>query len=196
MNRLVLIPLQCKLETEGFAVRRFAYPSWQGNLDDNVHLLSEFVNETSGSAIHVVAHSLGGIVALNLLSQEQKSGIRRLVLLGTPYAGCHCGITLANSFILSGLVGHTLKDWFNRPRFELSHAVEIGVIAGTSPIGLGRIIPGLARPNDGVVSVDETCIKEAKDSISLAVNHSGMLVSKICADQISHFLRTGNFIHV
>jgi hypothetical protein len=74
--------------------------------------------------------------------------------------------------------------------------VEIGVIAGIRPVGLGRLIPGLAQPNDGVIAVSETRIADVKDSISLDINHSGMLLSPTCAEQITSFLKTGNFIHV
>jgi pimeloyl-ACP methyl ester carboxylesterase len=195
MRSLVLLPHQHWLRAEGFAVRRFSYPSWRGGLNDNVNLLSNFVSKTPGAVIHIVAHSLGGLVALKMLLHESDARIRRTVVLGTPYAGCHCGITLAAQPVLTALVGRTFKDWFNLPRPALQTAVEIGVIAGTRPVGLGRMIPGLARPNDGVVAVNETRISAAQDSIELNVSHSGMLVSRACARQIGNFLRTGNFIH-
>jgi pimeloyl-ACP methyl ester carboxylesterase len=195
MRSLVLLPHQRWLRAEGFAARRFSYPSWRGSLAGNARLLSGFVHETPGDIIHVVAHSLGGLVALNMLSQEPDPRIRRVVLLGTPYAGCHSGTTLAAQPVLTALVGRTFKDWFSLPRPALQTAVEIGVIAGTRPIGLGRMIPGLARPNDGVVAVDETRVSVAKDSIELNLSHAGMLVSRACAGQIASFLRTGRFIH-
>jgi len=195
MHGLVLLPHQHWLRAGGFAVRRFSYPSWRGGLADNVRLLSNFVNETPGNVIHLVAHSLGGLVALKMLAQEHDARIRRVVLMGTPYAGCHCGFTLAATPVLAGLVGRTFKDWFSLPRPASPPAVEIGVIAGTRPVGLGRLIPGLARPNDGLVAVDETRIAAARDSIALNVSHSGMLVSRACAGQIANFLRTGSFIH-
>ena len=195
MRGLVLLPHQRWLRAEGFAVRRFSYPSWRGGLADNVRLLSGFVNETPGTVIHLVAHSLGGLVALKMLSQEPDARIRRVVLLGTPYAGCHCGLALAESPLLAALVGHTFEDCFSLPRPALPPAVEIGVIAGTRPIGLGRLIPGLARPNDGLIAVAETRIAAARDSIALNVSHSGMLVSRACAGQIASFLRTGGFVH-
>jgi len=196
MSGFVLLPHQRWLRAEGFAVRRFSYPSWRGGLADNVRLLSSFVNETSGPVMHLVAHSLGGLVALKMLSQEPDARIRRAVLLGTPYAGCHCGFALAAHPVLATLVGHTFEDWFSLPRPALPPAVEIGVIAGTRPVSCGRLIPGLARPNDGLIAVDETRIAAARDSIALNVSHSGMLVSRACAGQIAHFLRTGSFIHV
>lgn len=195
MRGFVLLPHQRWLRAEGFAVRRFSYPSRQGSLADNVHLLSSFVNETPDPIIHLVAHSLGGLVALKMLSQEPDARIRRVVLLGTPYAGCHCGFTLAAQPVLAALVGHTFEDWFSLPRPIMPSAVEIGVIAGTRPVSFGRLIPGLARPNDGLVAVDETRLAAARDSIALNVSHSGMLVSRACAAQTANFLRTGNFIH-
>jgi len=195
MHGLVLLPQQHFLRAEGFSARRFSYPSWHNGLADNARLLSCFVNETPGTVIHLVAHSLGGIVALDMLSQKPDVRIRRIVLMGTPYMGCHCGITVAGQPMLNVLVGRTFKDWFNLPSPTLQPEVEIGIIAGTRPFGLGRLVPGLARPNDGVVAVNETHVAAAKDSIMLNVSHTGMLLSRLCAKQISSFLRTGNFIH-
>ena len=195
MHGLVMLPQQHWLRAERFAVSRVSYPSWRGGLADNVRLLSKVLGKTSGSVIHLVAHSLGGLVALKLLEQNADPRIRRVVLLGTPYAACHCGRYLAATPALSGLLGRTFTDWFRLPRPALPPEVEIGIIAGTRSRSFGRLIPGLALPNDGLVAVDETRIATAKDSIALKVSHSGMLLSRTCAGQIAHFLRTGNFIH-
>lgn len=196
MRGFVLLPHQRWLRVEGFSVRKFSYSSWRLGLADNVRSLSSFISETPGSVIHLVAHSLGGMVALKMLSQEHDVRIHRAVLLGTPYAGCHCGSTLTSHPVLAPLVGHTFEDWFSQPRPVLPFAVEIGIIAGTHSVSFGRLISGLACPNDGLVAVDETRIAAAQDSIALNVSHSGMLVSRACAVQISNFLRTGYFIHV
>ncbi len=69
MHGFVLLPHQRWLHAEGFSVRRFSYPSWRGGLAENAHLLSRFVNQTPGAVIHLVAHSLGGLVALEMLSR-------------------------------------------------------------------------------------------------------------------------------
>jgi len=195
MRGIVLRPYQHWLRAKGFAVRRFSYPSWRDGLDDNVRCLSTFVKQTPGSVIHLVAHSLGGLLALTMLARKADPRISRIVLLGTPYAGSHCGFTLTAIPALAALVGQTFTDWFALPHPVLPPETEIGVIAGTRRISLGRLIPGLARPNDGLVAVDETRLASCKDSIALNVSHSGMLVSRACVGQISHFLKTGNFIH-
>ena len=195
MRGIVLLPYQHWLNAEGFAAYRFSYPSWRDGLADNVRLLSQFIDETPGSVIHLVAHSLGGLVALEMLAREADPRISRVVLLGTPYAGCHCGFTLAAIPVLAALVGRTFEDWFRYPHPAPPPATEIGVIAGTHRLSLGRLIPGLARPNDGLVAVGETYLASAQDSIALNVSHSGMLTSRACVGQIAGFLRTGSFNH-
>jgi hypothetical protein len=73
-------------------------------------------------------------------------------------------------------------------------ACELGVIAGSRGIGLGRLIaPGLPRPHDGVVSVDETRVPGMADHIVLRVGHTEMLVSRAVAQQVCAFLKHGKF---
>ena len=99
------------------------------------------------------------------------------------------------SFWFTALAGRSLKDWLALPRPQLPEQAEIGVLSGSRSLGLGRLVPGLPRPNDGVVAVAETRLPEAKDFITLPVSHAEMLVSRNCADQVAAFLKTGSFIH-
>jgi pimeloyl-ACP methyl ester carboxylesterase len=194
MHGVVLLPYQHWLRRAGFVAHRFSYPSRRDGLADNARLLAGYVEATPGPVIHLVAHSLGGLVTLRMLAERGTARIGRIVLLGTPYAHCHCGFTVAGLPPLAALLGRTFADWFKQPPPTLP-PTDIGVIAGTRRIGFGRLIPGLAGPNDGVVSVAETHIATARDHIALPVSHSGMLASPACARQVAHFLRTGSFIH-
>ena len=73
---------------------------------------------------------------------------------------------------------------------------EIGVIAGSLPLGIGRFVaPDLPAPSDGVVSVAETRLPAMRDHIVLNVSHSGMLISRAVARQICVFLHDGAFEH-
>jgi hypothetical protein len=67
------------------------------------------------------------------------------------------------------------------------------VVAGTLPIGLGRLIGPLPGPNDGVVTVEETGIAGMADRLVLPVSHSAMLVSARVADCVAAFLHEGRF---
>lgn len=93
------------------------------------------------------------------------------------------------------IVGRSIRDCSARSLREATAGAEIGVIAGSRSFGLGRVIPGLPRPNDGVVSVEETRLVGCRDAITLPIGHSEMLVSKACTTQIISFLKGGCFIH-
>jgi hypothetical protein len=74
------------------------------------------------------------------------------------------------------------------PRFE------VGAIAGTYPLGLGRLFVRLPRPSDGVVLVEETRFPGMRAHLCLPVAHSAMLVSARVARQVGAFLRKGEFL--
>jgi hypothetical protein len=89
-----------------------------------------------------------------------------------------------------------MPEWMESTTFTAGGGREIGVIAGSMPIGIGRIVaPDLQQPCDGVVSVAETRFAAMRDHIVLNVNHAGMLVSRAVARQICAFLRDGRFVH-
>ncbi|MDH5241491.1 MAG: hypothetical protein OEW73_11970, partial [Gammaproteobacteria bacterium] len=70
----------------------------------------------------------------------------------------------------------------------------IGVIAGTVPLGLGRLFTDFNEDNDGTISVSETRLQGARDHLILPVSHKGMLVSADVADQAAAFLKRGEFL--
>ena len=195
MRGLVMHVLERRLRRAGYATRRFGYASWRDGLADNVERLARFIDATPGTVIHLVAHSLGGALALTLLAQSADPRIARLVLLGTPVTGCHCGAFCAKQPLLAWLGGRSFDDWFKAPRPNPPAGVEVGVIAGTRSISWGRLIPGLEHPNDGLIAVAETFVAGAADSVALSVSHTGMLVSRACSRQLESFLKTGRFIH-
>lgn len=190
-----LLPWQHWLRQAGYAVRRFGYRSWRHGLDDNVAALDHCLAVTAGQRIHLVGHSLGGLLILQRLARGQPARFGRAVLLGAPALGSHSAVRLGASAGGRWLLGRSLADWRPlRPSGE-SPSAEIGVIAGTRSCGLGRLLGGLARPNDGAVAVAETRWPGAADFLTIPVSHSGMLLSAACARQVAHFLAGGRFVH-
>jgi pimeloyl-ACP methyl ester carboxylesterase len=186
------------LQHQGYRALRFGYPAVQATLAQNAQRLRRYIEETSGTDIHLVGHSLGGLVILEMLVHTVDPRLRRVVLLGTPCVGSHCARRLVRVAGMSALLGRSIMEWLShRPDavFALRPAVAVGVLAGTRSVGLGRIVPGLPRPNDGVVAVAETLLPGAVDSVTLPVAHSEMLVSQRCAAQIAAFLKSGRFLH-
>ena len=70
---------------------------------------------------------------------------------------------------------------------------ELGIVAGSVPLGMGRLLGSLALPHDGTVAVEETQLPGATDHIVLPVTHFSMLWSRAVADQVVAFLRRGRF---
>lgn len=182
-----------RLLERGFDARSFSYPSVSGRLADNARALADFVATIEAPVIHLVGHSLGGLVILCMLARHPDPRIRRVVLLGSPCGGSHCARVLQRVPLLRAIVGRSLRDWQDRPCLPPPPGVEIGVLAGGHGIGLGRLVPGLARPNDGVVTVAETQLDEACDALVLSLGHSQMLWSMACLAQLEAFLRMGRF---
>ena len=195
MHGIALLPQQRWLRKRGFAVRRFSYPSMRQGMQQNARALSQFVASTGNGKVHLVGHSLGGLVALTMLAQYRDPRIGRVVLMGAPCMGSHCASVMLRTPSLAAIVGRSLKEWLALPRPQFPEPVEIGVLSGSRSLGLGRLIPGLPRPNDGAVAVVETRLPEASDFITLPVSHSEMLVSRVCADQVAAFLGSGSFVH-
>ena len=189
------------LQCLGYRTLRFAYPSVRATLSQNVQRLKHFVATTRATDIHLVGHSLGGLIILDLLGQTPDPRLRRVVLLGTPCMDSHCARRLARIAGMPALLGRSIGEWLSRPPDAAdapgapASVIAVGVLAGTRSIGLGRVVAGLARPNDGVVALAETRLPGAADSIALPVAHSGMLVSRRCAAQVAAFLETGRFLH-
>lgn len=195
MHGLVMLPLQWRLQRAGFVVRRFSYPSMRKGLEANVQALVALIEGMCGGRVHLVGHSLGGLVALAALARFAERPVGRAVLMGSPYVGCHCAAYLLRRPLLNRMVGRSLRDWLAQPRPRLPAAAQVGVLAGNGGWGLGRLIPGLPEPNDGVVALTETPVPAARDAICLPLGHTRMLFSSRCALQVAAFLRTGNFIH-
>jgi pimeloyl-ACP methyl ester carboxylesterase len=196
MPAVVMLPLAWHLDSGGFRTRLFGYASMRAGLLENAERLARFVAAMNAEKLHLVGHSLGGLVILCMLEREPALPPGRVVLMGPPYRDSYAGRVLAGHSIGTRLLGRSMHEWLELPKLASVPAREIGVIAGSLSIGLGRVVAdGLPEPNDGVVTVAETELAAACDRIVLPVSHSMMLLSHHVARQTAVFLRDGKFDH-
>lgn len=193
LKAAVMHPLRWQIRRQGFSVERFKYASVKVDLQENARSLSHFLSKLDASTLYIVGHSLGGIVALEALRLREEPRVSRIVLLCSPVGGSAAGRRLASSRAGRWLLGSSFPIWAEKVAPQSPVGIEVGVIAGQFSFGFGRLIVRLPKPNDGVVSVAETQVECAKDSIVLPVSHSAMLVSPAVARAVCVFLRSGSF---
>ena len=147
-----------------------------------------------GGPVHVLAHSLGGIVTLETFAAERELPPGRVVLLGSPVQGSRSAQAIAAWSMGPQILGALAVAELARPRARSwSGNREVGVIAGSRSAGLGRLFASLPQPNDGTVAVDETRLPGATAHVVLDVSHTGMLFSSRVASAAVQFLVSGSF---
>ena len=195
MRGWVMAWLGWRLRACGFRVVTFSYSSVRGTLSENALHLSRFVAGLDAARIHLMGHSLGGLVALQMLATYPDARIGRVVLAGCPYRTSFAANKLSRNGLGRRLVGRSIGQWLGHAEPIYVGHPEIGVIAGSMRLGAGRLIGGIPQPNDGVVMVEETKLNGARDQIVLNVCHSCMLVSAEVVRQACAFFREGCFLH-
>ena len=196
MRGLAMGLMRRRIARNGYQALSYSYPSMRLTLGENAERLVRYLRGLDASKLHLVGHSLGGLIVLRALDRATDLAPGRIVLIGTPCAGSHAARRMQRLPGGRAVLGRSLNESLGSP-LDRPPARETGVIAGSAPIGLGRIFdPGLPRPSDGAVSVEETRIDGMRDHIVLPVSHSGMLVSRAVARQICTFLRDGAFAHL
>ena len=70
---------------------------------------------------------------------------------------------------------------------------EIGMIAGTKPVGLGLLTGQLQKPHDGTVAVSETRHPGLTDHLERPVSHTELIFSPEVAEDTVRFLKKGQF---
>ena len=176
----------------------FSYPSVSANVTANAQALMEFLAGIRADILHLVGHSLGGLVILKLFEDAAAARLPagRVVLLGTPLRGSRVAESLARLPFGKKIMGRSVGEELLVPRARRwNRSRDLGVIAGDLGIGLGRLVGTHGAPSDGTILVEETQLDGAADRVVLRVSHSGMLFSAAVARAAGAFLSTGRFAH-
>ena len=194
MHGVALTLQRRRITRGGYRAVTYSYPTMQLTLEQNARRLAAFCSQLDDECIHLVGHSLGGIVILDMLRHVPPARPGRVVLLGSPYQGSTAAVALGRSRAGCRMLGFSIREWLQRDKRGDWSRFEIGVIAGSKNRGLGRIVaPELPVPNDGVVSVAETGVPGMRAQIVLPVSHTGMMFSHAVARQVLAFIDHGSF---
>jgi pimeloyl-ACP methyl ester carboxylesterase len=195
MRGFALAMLHRRMIEQGFRVHRFDYMS-VANSQERIlaRLLTRMQHLAEDEvSVHLVGHSLGGLLALQVCHEEGELPPGRIVCLGSPLMGSAAARGFArwgrgSEALLGGNRGLLEKGFehWNGPR-------EVGMIAGRTPIGLGAVLANIEGEHDGTVAVEETRLPGLSDHCVVDTSHTGLLFSADVAHHTGRFLRQGSF---
>lgn len=202
-------PVAQTLAREGYEIVNLRYASQRADIAALAEqtLAPVFARATNGPAgqatpggrVHIVTHSLGGILVRQYLRDHGvPASLGRVVMLAPPNGG---------SEIVDALKGWRVYAWLNGPAgLDLGTAVDqapgrlgplpvgvqVGVIAGDAtwnPL-FSAMIPG---PDDGKVAVARTHVAGESDHLVLPYSHTWLMNRRETRGQVVRFLRVGHF---
>lgn len=194
MRGFTLLLLKRRLVAAGYVVHICDYASVTRSLEYSVARLIARARSLHAKQLHLVGHSLGGLIALKILKQAPDLPPGKVVCLGTPLLGSAAARGLAN---LPGGRGFIGKNYavLNTGITQWQDMRPLGVIAGRVPVGIGALLGSILAPHDGTVSVAETQLPGLTDHCSVASTHMGLVFSAQAARQTILFLRNARFGH-
>jgi len=191
MRSPALLPLSWRLQRAGFAPETFSYSTIWRSPGEAMERLAMRLYAMAPEPVHLVAHSLGGLIALETLSRYQKLPPGRVVCMGSPIAGSSAARGLAGKGLgaVSGRAGALLRGGL----VALPPGRQVGMLAGARSMGMGKWFSSFDGQNDGTVMVWETRLPGLADHAVLESSHSGLVFSEQAARLAADFLETGRF---
>ncbi len=175
------------LKAKGYRVYRFGYKTTTRPFDFNMQKLTAFVNSRTETTVHLVVHSMGGILSMRSLPMIRKTG--KLIMLGSPINGSRAAKAMSEKKWTSWMLKYATEPLTNgviNPQvFRESY-----MVAGTSnSIGIARLVTTLPQPNDGTVALDETQAEWINIHTTENTNHFRMLFHRNVQKTIIQFLK-------
>ncbi len=191
-----------RLETDGYRVTNLGYPSTDAPIEvltqEHLAPAAERCYQDGCQVLHMVSHSLGGILIRQYLQTHTLPVGSRIVMLSPPNQGSEIADYLKSYRIfhwVTGPAGQQLGTQADSVPKQLA-AVDapIGVITGSESWNpfFSHLIPG---PDDGKVAVEHARLEEMTDFLVVPASHTFIMEDDEVIAQTRYFLKYGNFDH-
>lgn len=193
--------LASDLRDAGYATCNQAYPSRQQSLPE---LASYAANALDGleqagyQSVHLVTHSMGGILARYVLQYRSLPGEGRLVMLSPPNHGSEIVDALGDQPWFQWLMGPAAIALSTDDQSLVNRlapiAMRTGIITGTrsSDPWFNFLFDG---EHDGKVSVDSARLSEADGFRLVEAGHTFIMRDRQVRALVIEFLQQGAFLH-
>ncbi len=186
MSRWSFASIAKFLKLKGYRVYRFGYKTTTRPIDFNMQKLTAFVNSRKENTVHLVVHSMGGILSMRSLPKIRKTG--KLVMLGSPINGSTVAREMGKKKWTSWMLKHATEPLENGVVNPTAFRNSL-MIAGTSnSLGIARLVTKLPEPNDGTVALIDTQAYWINIHTTENTNHFRMLFHKKIKNTIIEFL--------
>ncbi|TCK04237.1 PGAP1-like protein [Marinobacterium mangrovicola] len=193
MRPLVMRPMARWFEEQGYTTSSFGYRTTSEPLALNIEQLGAHLNAISATEIHLVCHSLGGLLARAYLESTGKNHpVTKVVTIGTPHQGAAIAQWMQINK-LGVLLGQSLSKGLIDQRSDWGLDVPLGSIAGDGGVGFLPLIAQNSEPSDGTVAVRETHLEGETDHIVLPYSHTQLIMVTEVYQQALNFIQNGRF---
>ena len=101
-TRLDMWRMSGRLKRLGFKVKNFGYRSFGNRIETHANRLGAFLGKLcqkqAGTTIHLVTHSMGGIITRTMLTDYDFDCLGRVVMIAPPHKGSHAARKLHRYF--------------------------------------------------------------------------------------------------
>ena len=185
----------------GYRTLNIDYPARTAAIQDLIEgivpSVSAFGREVA--QLHIVTHSMGGLLARGLIARHRPGRLGRVVMLGPPNLGSEIADRLGGLWAYRrffGPAGAQLVTRQDETLLALLGQVDypLGIIAGDRSLTpLESWLKLLPKPHDRRVAVARTRLGGMTDHVTLPATHALMMNHRLVIDEALHFVRFGRF---
>lgn len=148
--------------------------------------------------LHIVTHSMGGLVARALITRHRPPNLGRVVMLAPPNGGSEVADALRDVRVFRRFFGPSGQQLGTHRSAALKRLLgpvdyPLGIIAGDVSLYPIESLLWLKGPNDGRVSVARTEVAGMSDHLTLHATHAMMMWNPRVIRETLAFLRHGRF---
>ena len=185
-----LLYIRYKLWRQGFQVYQFHYSSIFKSPEENAAKLYQYLSDINSPVVHLIAHSLGGIVLSHLFHHYEIKQKGKVILIGSPLNGSAAATYLSKKKHLKFLLGKSIIKGLLGDAPKWNDKRKVCIVAGVKGMGAGWLFASsvMQEPNDGTVNLHETHLDAATESHEIPRSHFLLLVSNKVVEIIIQFL--------